>query len=230
MGDILLVGDPPIEVKVKRSRGVRRLSLRVSGIDGMVSLSMPARASQREAVSFLREKEPWIRGHLDKQPSGVSVKFGAEVPVEGASYKIEAYKGRVVQPNANMLLVPSDPNRAAARVQAYLKALARDRLVEASDRYARAVGRSYGRLTLRDTRSRWGSCTSEGNLMYSWRLIMAPVEVLDYVAAHEVCHLVEMNHSKAFWNEVAGLMPEYEEPRHWLRRHGASLHRYKFVG
>ena len=65
--------------------------------------------------------------------------------------------------------------------------------------------------------------------MYSWRLIMAPVEVLDYVAAHEVCHLVEMNHSKAFWNEVAGLMPEYEAPRHWLRRHGTDLHRYKFV-
>ncbi|MGR3434759.1 MAG: M48 family metallopeptidase, partial [Shimia sp.] len=81
---------------------------------------------------------------------------------------------------------------------------------------------------LRDTRSRWGSCSAAGGLNYSWRLVMAPPEVLDYVAAHEVAHLAQMNHSPRFWAEVAGLMPGYEAPRGWLRRHGADLHRYRF--
>jgi hypothetical protein len=90
------------------------------------------------------------------------------------------------------------------------------------------LGRPYTRITLRDTRSRWGSCASSGALSYSWRLIMAPPEVLDYVAAHEVAHLAEMNHSAAYWAGVARLLPGYEAPRQWLRAHGAGLHRYRF--
>jgi predicted metal-dependent hydrolase len=90
------------------------------------------------------------------------------------------------------------------------------------------LGRRYTRLTLRDTRSRWGSCSATGALSYSWRLILAPPRVLDYVAAHEVAHLAQMNHSPAFWAEVARLMPDYESPRAWLRREGSALHRYRF--
>jgi len=90
------------------------------------------------------------------------------------------------------------------------------------------LGRSYARLSLRDTRSRWGSCTSDGGLMYSWRLIMAPPEVLDYVAAHEVAHLAQMNHSPAFWAEVTKIYGDYAAPRNWLRANGSTLHRYKF--
>jgi predicted metal-dependent hydrolase len=115
-----------------------------------------------------------------------------------------------------------------AAVAGVLKALARDRLTEASDRHAAALGRRYTRLTLRDTRSRWGSCSSAGALMYSWRLILAPPEVLDYVAAHEVAHLAQMNHSPAFWAEVARLCPSYPTHRTWLRRSGDTLHRYRF--
>ena len=109
-----------------------------------------------------------------------------------------------------------------------LKLRARDVLAEASDRYAVMVGQSYSRLSIRDTRSRWGSCSSEGVLMYSWRLIMAPPEVLDYVAAHEVAHLVEMNHSAAFWAMVERICPDYDVHRAWLRKNGDVLHRVNF--
>lgn len=123
------------------------------------------------------------------------------------------------------------PGRPAGpAVLAALKCLARDRLAEASDRHATAIGRKVGRITLRDTRSRWGSCTSEGNLMYSWRLILAPPEVLDYVAAHEVAHLVHMDHSRAFWAQVERLMPGHKSARDWLRREGTGLHRWRFEG
>ncbi len=92
------------------------------------------------------------------------------------------------------------------------------------------VGRPFHRLTLRDTRSRWGSCTVDGGLMYSWRLAMAPPEVLDYVAAHEVAHLVEMNHAPAFWAVVRRLVPDYAPRRAWLKQHGQRLHAYRFGG
>ncbi len=90
------------------------------------------------------------------------------------------------------------------------------------------AGRNYSRLTLRDTRSRWGSCSASGALSYSWRLILAPSEVLDYVAAHEVAHLKEMNHSSAFWDTVTRIHGPYEVQRGWLRSDGAALHRYRF--
>ncbi|MEL6209587.1 MAG: M48 family metallopeptidase [Pseudomonadota bacterium] len=113
-------------------------------------------------------------------------------------------------------------------VGAFLKALAHDRLVAASDAHAATLGQSYEKFALRDTRSRWGSCSSGRRLMYSWRLILAPPDVLNYVAAHEVSHLVEMNHSSRFWAKVAELCPDFETHRAWLRREGASLHRYRF--
>jgi predicted metal-dependent hydrolase len=91
------------------------------------------------------------------------------------------------------------------------------------------LGLPFGRVTLRDTRSRWGSCTSAGDLMFSWRLIMAPSAVLDYVVAHEVAHLAEMNHSDRFWAQVERLFPDHAAPRAWLRRNGAGLHAWDFT-
>ena len=99
---------------------------------------------------------------------------------------------------------------------------------ERSDRYSAALGIPYARLTLRDTRSRWGSCTADGGLMYSWRLILTPPEVLDYVAAHEVAHLRHMDHSRAFWDTVEQLYGPWKAQRRWLRDHGSGLHRYRF--
>jgi hypothetical protein len=114
------------------------------------------------------------------------------------------------------------------RLQSWLRTLARDRLVEASDHYAEQLGKEYMRITLRDTRSRWGSCSSAKALMFSWRLILAPPEVLRYVAAHEVAHLAEMNHSPAFWTNVERIYGAYAAPRRWLRQNGSELHRYRF--
>ena len=105
---------------------------------------------------------------------------------------------------------------------------ARDVLATACDAYAARLGRPYAGLTLRDTRSRWGSCSSAGRLMFSWRLILAPPEVLRYVAAHEVAHLAQMNHSPAFWAEVTRIHGPYAAERKWLRTEGNALHRFRF--
>jgi predicted metal-dependent hydrolase len=111
-------------------------------------------------------------------------------------------------------------------VQDFLVRQARADLTAASTRHAAAVGREISRITIRDVRSRWGSCSASGRLSFSWRIVMAPPWVIDYLAAHEVAHLVHLDHSHRFWSLVAELCPGYAAARQWLRRHGAELHRY----
>ncbi len=228
MGRAMLSGNPPVEITLRRSARARRVSLRVSGLDGKVTLSMPQRMKTAEALAFAEEKADWIRRHLAKQVDHIAPGIGATVLLRGQEVPIVAGAVKRAQFKEGALWVPAAPDMAASRVKAFLKLAARDDLSAACMRYAAALGRSYGRVTLRDTRSRWGSCSSAGNLMFSWRLIMAPVEVLDYVAAHEVAHLSEMNHSSAFWGEVERIYPNYGPPRQWLRENGQLLHRYRF--
>jgi predicted metal-dependent hydrolase len=223
-----LPGDPPIPLVLRRSARARRISLRISRLDGRVTLTLPGRLPVREALAFAREKEGWIRTHLAEQVEAVAVTEGIALPLEGVLHEIHPGAGRRVSATGGAITVPGDVDRLPVRLEAYLKTRARDRLAQACDLYAARLGRSYSRITLRDTRSRWGSCSSQGALMFSWRLILAPPEVLQYVAAHEVAHLKEMNHSRAFWAEVEAIFGAYEEPRAWLRENGPLLHRYRF--
>jgi predicted metal-dependent hydrolase len=226
----VLPGPPPVEVHLKRSARAQRFSLRVSRLDGKVTLSMPLRAREREALAFLHGHEGWLRQTLADMPDSARrpVGLGSVLPVEGRPLTLAPGPGRAVRVDGDRLLVPGDPAAAGARVAAWLKVLARDRLAAASTRYAGLVGRSYSSLALRDTRSRWGSCSPDGRLMYSWRLIMAPPAVLDYVAAHEVAHLVELNHSPAYWAVVERIYPGWQTQRAWLHAEGQALHRLRF--
>ena len=228
MGQHILAGNPPLALNLRQSSRARRISLRVSGVDGKITLTMPHGFAEREALAFAREKETWLRAQLERQPDMIRVCLGADIEVEGKARRIVPGRGRALVLTETELQVPGRVDTTARRVQAWLKARARDRLADASDRYAAKIGCTYTRLSLRDTRSRWGSCTTTRGLMYSWRLILAPPDVLEYVAAHEVAHLVEMNHSPAFWDVVERLSPDYETPRTWLRQNGAQLHRYRF--
>lgn len=226
----VLPGPPPVEVHLRRSAQARRFTLRVSRLDGRVTLSLPARAREAEALAFLRAQEPWLRKTLDALPRAQEglVGPGTLLPVEGRLLRLHPAPVPRIRAEGDTLLLPANGNEAAARVQAWLRSLARDRLAAATDRHARALGRSVTRITLRDTRSRWGSCSAAGAIMYSWRLVMAPPAVLDYVAAHEVAHLVEMNHSAAFWAVVARLCPDWRRHRAWLRSEGQALHGWRF--
>ena len=224
----LLPGSPPVEIVLKRSARARRFSLRVSRLDGRVTLSLPARAREAEAMAFARAQEGWIRETLADMPQRAGVVIGSVLPVEGRMLLLAPGAGRAVRVEDDSLLIPGDPAQAGARAGAFLRALARERLVAASDRYAAVIGRRVARVTLRDTRSRWGSCAQDGALMYSWRLIMAPASVLDYVAAHEVAHMQEMNHSPAYWAVVDRLYPGWQVQRKWLHAEGQALHQYRF--
>ena len=228
MGHHILPGNPPIPLHLKRSARARRISLRVSGLDGRVVLTLPQGVHERQALEFAEEKADWIRAHIADQPDSISVGYGVQLPIDGRMRGIHQGQGRRVVMSGDQVSVPGPEERVKARLQGFLKELARDRLAAASDHYAARLGKAYRGITLRDTRSRWGSCSSAGALMYSWRLILAPPEVLTYVAAHEVAHLAHMNHSRDFWETVEQLHGPYGSPRNWLRQNGAGLHRYRF--
>ena len=227
MGRTIAIGNPPIDVTFRKSGRARRMTLRVSRLDGRVTLSMPSCVREQDAAEFAQSRETWLRAALGEVATPCTVTHGAVLPVEGREIRIvTARRQRGASLQGGTLRVRQDrPGRAA---QAFLKAMARDRLSQAVDTHAHRLGHKVAALTLRDTRSRWGSCTAEGRLMFSWRLIMAPPEVLDYVAAHEVAHLRHLDHSPAFWGVVQELCPEYEEYRRWLRGNGPELHRYLF--
>lgn len=223
---IHLPGDPPLAVRWRRSARARRLSLKVSRLDGAVTLTLPARTSRRMAMAFLQDRADWLRRAMDGIDGPEAVGAGSAIPVEGRVLVLTPAAVRTARIEGAQLIVPrSRPETAAL---AFLKLLARDRLTQRVGVHAQALGRTPGKLTLRDTRSRWGSCTHAGDLMFSWRLILAPPRILDYVVAHEVAHLAQMNHSAAFWAEVARLFPAHAEARRWLKTQGAALHRYRF--
>lgn len=226
---LVIEGSERVEVQLRRSARSRRLSLRVSRLDGRVTLSLPLHTPLGDARDFLNEKADWVLGHLAERPQLRVPRLGGTLPFAGREMPIRAAKGTRASLDADGFAVamrkPVGPQLAGL-----LKVHARSKLAARCDHHATRLGRPFHRLTLRDTRSRWGSCTSAGNLMFSWRLTMAPLEVLDYVAAHEVAHLAEMNHGARFWAHVAALCPDYETHRDWLRGPGLALHQIDFAG
>lgn len=218
--------NPWDDVIVRRTARARRLSLRVSRLDGRVTLTLPPGASDREARRFVSSKADWIARAQAEAVEAVFLEIGATLPIEGVPRLIKAGHGKSPQLEGDVLRVPEKGTAPALRAWVIERARARARLMV--DRYGNVLGHRMTRLTMRDPRSRWGSCSSAGGIMLSWRLILAPEDIFDYVVAHEVAHLAEMNHGPAFWATVERLMPDYDAPRLWLRREGASLHRYRF--
>lgn len=228
MGVRTLPGNPEITVTLRRNPRARRMTLRVSRIDGGVTLTVPRGVSEREAMAFAAEKQDWVRGHLSQREDRVLVGPGIALSVAGQPVQIAQGQGARLTVRGDVISLPEPLDKGRKHLETWLKQQARAELGRASDHYAGLLGRPYTRLTLRDTRSRWGSCSSAGALMYSWRLILAPTFVLRYVAAHEVAHLQEMNHSDAFWDVVHRLYGPHRAARAWLRSEGPKLHRYRF--
>lgn len=221
------------DVALRRSSSARRLSLTVSRIDGRVTVTAPLRCSIGQVVAFVEDHGQWLRTVTAKSLAPISFDQGQTIPILGANYRITRGKSPGVQVERDdgetpgRLVVGARAEDVGVKVETFLKQTARRLLHERSQIHAGALNVTYSRITIRDTRSRWGSCSARGALSYSWRLVMAPLDVLDYVAAHEVAHLVELNHSDRFWALVDKLRPDWRDQRNWLRSHGLELHRYR---
>lgn len=219
-------------VQLRRNPRARRYTLRVRAASRDVVLTIPARGTLREAFDFARRHAGWVETRLARLPEVVAFTPGAVIPLRGAPHRIvhrPGMRGTVwtgAEEGEPALYVAGDPAHVARRVGDYLRREARKDIVAAAHRHAGALGVSIARVTLRDTASRWGSCSGTGALSFSWRLILAPPEVLDYLAAHEVAHRREMNHGPRFWATVDRLFPARDAAELWLKKHGPALHRY----
>lgn len=220
----------PCRVRLVKNPRARRFTLRLDPADKGAVLTAPPRVPEREIRSFLVRHAGWLRNALAQQPAMIQVRSGAVLPVAGERVRLVARAGPRRPPELDGgTLVVQGAGAAGPRVAAWLKMRARDALAEAARRYADRVDKRIAGISLRDTRTRWGSCSSRGTLNFSWRLAMAPPEVLDYVAAHEVAHLVEMNHSPDYWSVLERLVPDWRDHRTWLRARGRELHTYRFT-
>ncbi|MCB1511126.1 MAG: M48 family metallopeptidase [Hyphomicrobiaceae bacterium] len=226
--------DEPVEVR--RHPAARRMTLRVSRTRRAVIVTMPMQCDLRQAGQFLKSHLDWVRERLTSMPEPRPFAHNLLIPLRGTAHRV-VFRGplRPTDGIVSQLRTPGrrpelhvagDDEFAPRRLRDWLITQARNDLAERVTWHCRSLGLRAGRISVRDQTSRWGSCSSTGNLSFSWRLIMAPPQILDYVAAHEVCHLAEMNHGPRFWTLVKKTCPRSDEAREWLNVYGLDLHRY----
>jgi hypothetical protein len=220
-------------VRLRRNAQARRYTLRIHSVTREVVLTMPPRGSVKQATAFAQKHGAWIAARLQRLPQAAPFRNGMVLPLRGVDHRIAHRPGsrgtiwiESGQGSEPLLCVAGAAPHIARRVRDFLKREAKSDLEKASQLAAQALGVAIKRVSVRDQASRWGSCSTTGLLSYSWRLILAPPFVLDYLAAHEVAHLVEMNHSPAFWRLVERICPHVARAKAWLDAHGTGLHRY----
>lgn len=223
------------QIKLRRSATARRYTLRIRTARRDIVLTMPARGSLKEARGFTERNLAWIAARVERLPDNVEFLPGAIFPLRGAPHVIvhlADQRGQSPRPEEDKsqepkkLCVSGALPHVPRRTRDFLKREARRDFETAVERHCANLGIPARKITLRDTTSRWGSCSSTGSLNFSWRLIMAPSFVLDYLAAHEVAHLKHLNHSAEFWAVLATLSPDVARAENWLKAHGSELLRY----
>jgi predicted metal-dependent hydrolase len=217
-----------ISVVIKRNAQAKRLILRVDESLGLPILVLPSRTSIAQGERFLRDHLDWLTEKLRRIVPPMPFADGIVFPLRGVPCRIVARGGRglvtLERDGAEYLLsVPGEAEFLARRVTEWLRREARRDFERVIAKHSDTLGRKPGGLRIADPKSRWGSCSSKGVLTFSWRLVMAPPRVLNYLAAHEVAHLREMNHGKKFWAWVERLDPGYETARTWLNKSGVTL-------
>ncbi|GAB6052399.1 SprT family zinc-dependent metalloprotease [Magnetospira thiophila] len=219
-----------VPLRIRRHKRARRMILRLDPQGDGVLLTLPAGVPLAQAKHFAESKGGWILDHLTRRPSPRPFVDGAEIPLRGEPHRLchrPGARGSVwCLAEAQEIHVAGDAAHLSRRLHDWLRAEARRDITTRAASICADLGRSHGRITLRDPRSRWGSCAHNGNLSFSWRLILAPEAVLDYVVAHEVAHLSIRDHGPRFHALVARLTEHATSGRAWLKRHGRDLHLY----
>ncbi|NTG47696.1 M48 family metallopeptidase [Agrobacterium rhizogenes] len=219
---------------IRQNERATRITLRIEPGGRALKMTIPRGLAAREVNAFLDRHQGWLLTKLAKFSTESSLRSGGEILLRGIRHRIEhtgTLRGlteAIVIDGVPVLRVSGMPEHAGRRIATFLKKEARADLERLAKLHAGAIRAPVSSISMKDTRSRWGSCSSEGNLSFSWRIVMAPPLVIDYLAAHEVAHLREMNHGPRFWALCRKLCPEMDEAKAWLKRHGSHLHAIDF--
>lgn len=223
--ETILLPRGPAQIEWRRNARARRISLRIDPCGGNVVVTLPPRTGRGAGVTLLMSHAEWVADRLAALPEAIPFTDGAVLPICGEPHRIRhlpSFRGGAWLDRGE-LCVSGAPEFLGRRVLDFLRHEARTRLTALVKEKTAQAGLHARRITVKDTRTRWGSCATDGSLAFSWRLIMAPRFVQDYVAAHEVAHLRHMNHGKRFWTLVQKLTPHTEPAIRWLRTDGQRL-------
>lgn len=215
-------------VLLRPQRGVKRLTLRWSVKKNAFTLTTPLRASRKSAEAFLYEHVAWMRTQKPAVSAQKDWQDGDLLPLEGITRVIRHADGAGVHVSVlpDMLLVTCRAARLHRAIERFVKQHAEQVITKLVHEKAAQIGKRVSKIVFRDTTSRWGSCSSSGQLSFSWRLVFAPIAVIDYVVAHEVAHLQHFDHSEKFWGLCRQLSAQYTVGKHWLQLNGQQLHHY----
>lgn len=208
----------------------RRLTLRYSTKKSRFTISVPKRASRKSIIEFVTAQQEWMRRQQDAVPKTLSILEQGSVMIEGLPRAIihQSVPGVKIKLTHDQIFIACRPERMPRALQRFLLQHAENIITPLAHEKASAIGKKITGIRLRDTSSRWGSCSHDGNLSFSWRLILAPMDVIDYVVAHEVAHLQHFDHSPDFWGLCRELSASYTMGKHWLKLHGAALQQVQF--
>ncbi|PWW00504.1 hypothetical protein DFR52_103711 [Hoeflea marina] len=230
----LEVNGRSLPLAIRENSRATRITLRIEPGGHALRLTVPPGLPAGEIDSFLTRHHGWLMTRLARLPENAAVAGDAMVPIRGINHRI-LLTGKLrglaeagMDKGEPVLFVSGAPEHTARRVADHLKREARRDLEAAVAIHAATLGRPVRSIAYKDTRSRWGSCSSDGNLSFSWRIAMAPPHVIDYLAAHEVAHLKEMNHGPRFWAACRMLCPRTDEAKRWLKQHGSRLQAWRF--
>ena len=228
------VGDRAMPLTIRENRRATRITLRIEPGGRALNLTVPAGLLKREIDDFLDRHQGWLLTKLAKFSADNAIRPGGHIAFRGVPHRIEhtgTLRGlteAVLIDGEPVLRVSGLEDHMGRRLSAFFKKEARKDLEVLVARHAAAIRKPIKSVSMKDTRSRWGSCSWDGNLSFSWRIVMAPPLIIDYLAAHEVAHLKEMNHGPKFWALCRELCPRMEEARKWLKQHGSQLHAIDF--
>ena len=225
----LLIEVKSLPLVVRENSKAKRLTLRLRPeAGGEIILTVPLCHSKRQVIGFIEKSKPWLGKQMARIFQKLPYAEGMVLPILGKHYELRHKPSQSFRSwwGEDHLLIHAPTDKFGVCVQKSLHQVATQFLTTRTTLYASQLDKSVNRITLRDTRSRWGSCSPNGNISYSWRLVFAPEQVADYLCAHEVAHLIEMNHSPQFWRIVEGFCPDYKTLRQWLRQNGKTLFQY----
>ena len=219
---------PHLHIKI--SPKAKRLALRLDGRARRVNLVVPKRASLIKAYEFAELNQHWIKEKIEALPSPVPFVDGAIIPLFGKNHtlRIEKNAAKTIKISIidDKILVQSSVDDISPRLLRYLKKIAFEELERLANKKASTLGKSLSKFCVRDMKSRWGSCSIDGRMTLSWRLIFAPMSAIDYVISHETAHLVHPDHGKKFWALCENLSMDFNKGHNWMQKNGISLGRY----
>jgi predicted metal-dependent hydrolase len=224
----ILIEGHPIKLIIQSHPRAKYLKLRCDLLGEQVFLTLPKRVNKKEAFIFIEKSRPWLRQQLQQRRQRIPFAPGATIPILGQPYNIKHTPSRrtTIHLKEHTLVVMGDESRVPLLVTQWLRFHALGHMRQKSLELAQELGVIINNVRIRELKSLWGSCSANGNLTYSWRLIMAPQPINEYICAHEVSHLVEPNHSPRFWSVVESICPHFERSRKWMRLQGKTLFLY----